>query len=139
MSLTGDDSRFTELHDSARNTAAPKTTVCAILFTFVLIPPLQPPEKDPFDAPGSPFYYELQVPDDARRDEDQQLIVRSSDVMSPEQRADDRNLMHEGQARSGVVLFRLVDTGDDRRPAVPHHQFRMGIARGQRRTGRPFD
>ncbi len=47
--------------------------------------------------------------------------------------------MHERQPRPGIVLLGLVDTGDDRRPAVADHQLRVRRTGGERRAGRPFD
>src|SRR5438874_5742349 len=51
----------------------------------------------------------LRPPDDPRRDEYQQFVVRGRDVARLEQISEDRNLVDERQARARVVVLHLID------------------------------
>src|SRR5262245_14000400 len=79
MSCTGPFCRLMSLH-ATNITASSAPAPIATIFVVFLIPPLQP------------F---LRGSHDARRDEDQQLVVRVVDVVCTEQRSKHRDLMQE--------------------------------------------
>src|SRR2546430_11897900 len=84
-SCTGPFCRLMSLQPARPSSA---TAMMATIFVVFLIPP-----------PST-----LRGPHDARRDEDQQLIVRVVDVMRLEQGTENGDLVHERHPRSRVVL-----------------------------------